>query len=373
MSKLHINFKLAESHYSEKYLESANFFRSLALEIDENPSVIEQYSATPIFEELCLDQSSTCLERTALIEALSYGDAGVTLAAPGPSLAGLMIRELADSDQKAHFFSFLTNKQCPTFLAVTEPNRGSDAANMETILARENANYFRLSGEKCFIGHGVDAPIGVLMARQSRGPLGIRAVLLTAEELNRPEVKRTSLEMLGLRGARLGKISLNGLKIKKENILGQHLCPIKGGMMAMMKTFNRMRPAVAAFALGHAQAVLDYARDNSEDFLKRVEPKMNELDVEISLIRTLLYACAKQIDQDPYENAYASLAKLKATELAEKVNIEVMKYFGVNAILHHPLLLKWYRDVFGFEYMEGTSFMQIKNIYQSHINKKLVI
>ena len=168
-----------------------------------------------------------------------------------------------ESAQKERFFSYLKAQRCSTFLAVTETNKGSDAANMETRLNALNGHEYSISGEKCLIGHGADAPIGVLMARRSRSPLGICAVLLTPEELNKSEVERRPLKMLGLRGARLAKISLNQLRIPEENVLGLHLSPIKGGMMAMMKTFNRMRPAVAAFAIGHAQAVLDYACLNS--------------------------------------------------------------------------------------------------------------
>lgn len=353
--------------------ESVNLFRTLALEIDKNPSAISQHLDAPIFEKLCLDQASTCLERTQLIEALSYGDAGVSLAAPGPSLAGLMLRELGDEDQKERFFSYVKAHRCATFFAVTEPQKGSDAGNMETELSAINSKEYRVRGEKCFIGHGADAPIGVVMARHSKGPLGLCAILMTQEELNQPEVQRRPLNTLGLRGARLARISFNDLHIKKENILGQHLSPIKGGMMAMMKTFNRMRPAVAAFALGHAQAVLDYAREHSADFLKNTNPKLDEMDFEISLARSLLYACAEKADQDPYENAYASLAKLKATEVAEKVGIAVIQYFGVHALQQHPLLMKWYRDGFGFEYMEGSTLMQLKNIYQGYLNHKSVI
>lgn len=349
--------------------ESASFFRRLALEIDQNPSAIDAHLTEAIFERLCLDRSSSCLERTQLIESLSYGDAGVMLASPGPSLAGLMVRELGDEAQKEYFFNNIKMRRCPSFFAVTEPNKGSDAANLTTYLKVLDSKYYSLNGEKCFIGHGADAPIGVLMARSSEGPLGMCAILITPEELKQPEVQRAPLNMLGLRGARLAKMSFHNLRIKKENILGRHLSPMRRGVMAMIKTFNRMRPAVAAFALGHAQAVLDYAREHEDGFLKKSKPILNEMEFEISIIRSLLYSCSKQIDQNPYEDSLASLAKFNAVKIAEKVSIEAIKYFGAHELNHHPLLMKWFRDVFGFEYMEGSSLMHLKNIYKGLSNE----
>ncbi len=368
MSNTKINEQHAKMYFPKNILEGINLFRNIALEVDQNPSAILDCIDGPIFKNLCEDQDSNCLQRTQLIEALSYGDAGVTLAAPGPSLAGLILRELGDSDQKQRFFSYLKQHRCSTFLAVTEPGRGSDAAQMETTLKSKGNAGFVLNGEKCFIGHGADAPIGIVMARRSAGPLGVCSVLLTSEELNRPEVERIPLDMLGLRGACLARIIFNELEIKNENILGLHLSPMKSGMMAMMKTFNRMRPAVAAFALGHAQAVLDYAKENLNDFQEREAIPISKMDAEISLIRSLLYACAARVDEDPSDNSFASIAKVKATHLAEKVTIEVIKGFGVNAVQRHPLLMKWYRDVFGFEFMEGTTTMQLRNIYQGYRN-----
>jgi acyl-CoA dehydrogenase len=364
-----INFTLAAQHYSEKYLEGANYFRGLALEIDENPSAIKNHLMNTTIRDLCTDRASTCLERTQLLEALSYGDAGVVLAAPGPSLAGLMIRELGNKEQSIHFYSYLKAHLCSTFLAVTEPNKGSDAANLETQLIQLNKNTYQLVGEKWLVGHGADADYGVVMAKKSQGPLGMCAVILTPEILKQAEIQRTHLNMIGLRGAQLSHLQFNRLIIPKDNILGQDLSPMKNGIMGMMKTFNRMRPGVAAFALGHAQALLDYAIEYGCDLLFDMSLRIAEFNAEIALTRSLLYSCASRVDQDPYENSHASLAKIKATRLSEKIAMAVFDAFGLNSILHHPLILKWYRDVFGFEYMEGTTAIQQKNITQAYLRR----
>lgn len=363
----HINFKLALKNYNSSLLEKINFLRSIALDIDDDPEFMMGYANNDVIKNLCQDRDSTCYTRTKLLEAFSYGDAGVLLACPGPSLSGLMLRELGNQVQQEYFFNFIEKNKATSFLAVTEPNKGSDAGQMQTYLKKPTEETYILNGEKWLVGHGADAPIGVLIARIAKGPLGIIAILLTPELLSRQEVYRHHLETVGLRGARLSRLIFNNLIINKRYLLGMHLSPMQRGMMAVMKTFNRMRPGVAAFAIGHAQAVIDYIFTYRTQLLRNEKIILQTLNNEISIARTILYDICKKVDANPNENAFASIAKVKATKIAEKCSFHAIKMFGKDAILNHPLLIKWYRDAFGYEYMEGTSHMQFKNIYQHYL------
>jgi len=368
--KLDINPTLALKHYPKDLLEPIQIFREIALEIDKAPEAIAKYIQHKSIQSLCFDRDSTCLSRTKLLEALSYGDSGVLLGCPGPSLSGLMLRELGSNEQKAYFFNFVETNYCATFLAVTEPDKGSDAGQMQTQIKKLDEDNYEIYGQKWLVGHGADAPIGVLVARTSSGPLGITAVLLTPEVMDSAgeTLHREHLDVIGLHGARLSRFVFNGLKIHRKNILGYHLNPIKRGMMAVMKTFNRMRPGVASFALGHSQAVVDYARTNLV-LTSEQKNHLDSLNAEIMATRLLLYKAAKRVDQNAVESAYASVAKAKSTLIAEKATHAVIDLFGVNYLLH-PLLMKWQRDTYGFEYMEGTSHIQLKHVYQGFINHK---
>lgn len=370
MMKLDINPTVALKHYPKHLLETMQTFREIALEIDKTPEAIDKFIQHEGIRSLCIDRDSTCLSRTKLLEALSYGDPGVLLACPGPSLSGLMLRELGSFEQKEYFFNLIETKHCATFLAVTEPNKGSDAGQMQTQIKKLDEDNYEIYGQKWLVGHGADAPIGVLVARTSSGPLGITAVLLTPEVMDsaRDTLHREHLDVIGLHGARLSRFVFNGLKIQRQHILGYHLSPIKRGMMAVMKTFNRMRPGVAAFALGHSQAVVDYARTN---LVLTSEQKnyLDTIDAEIMAARLLLYKAALRVDQNAVESAYASVAKVKSTLIAEKATHAVIDLFGANYLLH-PLLMKWQRDTYGYEYMEGTSHIQLKHVYHGFINHK---
>ncbi|NNM59324.1 MAG: hypothetical protein HKM04_05865 [Legionellales bacterium] len=241
---------------------------------------------------------------------------------------------------------------------------------MQTLITKGDDRHYFIHGEKWLVGHGADAPIGVLVARTSTGPLGITAILLTPENLtnNSIDLYRHHLNTSGLKGARLSRLVFNNLRIKEENILGYHLSPIKRGMMAVMKTFNRMRPGVAAFAVGHAQAVLDYTATHLKLSMEQ-KNQLQKINTEVMSARLMLYQAATMVDKDPIENAYASVAKVKATYIAEKAMEFSMETFGPEYLLH-PLLTKWQHDVYGYEYMEGTTHIQLKNIYQGYVNNK---
>ena len=84
-----------------------------------------------------------------------------------------MLRELGNDTQKQFYFNYVENNKSATFLPVTEPNKGSDTGQIQTRLKKINENIYEIYGQKWLVGHGADAPIGVLIARTSLGrPVG---------------------------------------------------------------------------------------------------------------------------------------------------------------------------------------------------------
>jgi acyl-CoA dehydrogenase len=370
-----INISTAVTRYGKEHAEDAEFLRSIAFIIDENPEAITDYYDHPAITRLIQDRSSTCLDRTKRLEALAYGDAGAMLACPGPSLSGLILREIGTVQQQKLFFDYVAAKKARTFLAVTEPNKGSDAGAMQARLQKDvnDPSSILLSGEKWLVGNGALATIGIVMARTSAGPLGITAALIMPDQLsnNNSNLFRTTLPMLGLRGAQLSYLSFQNFSIKKENLLGQHLNAMSRGMMAVIKTFNRMRPCVGALALGTAQAILDYIDIHRRSLNKNEEEHYGRLTALVQATRELLHKSARAVEKNSFESALISAAKIKATHVAEKVAAKSLEFFGQGALLEHPRLEKWYRDVFGFEYMEGTTDIQKKNIAQGYLHGSL--
>jgi acyl-CoA dehydrogenase len=368
---MRIMHKMAEDRYGASLAEAAQFFRKIALEIDQNPNdIIRYYSKLPInyLNDLC---QQSCEKRVKLYEALSYGDAGVLLACPGPSLAGMMINELADSFQRDLFHKSVALYQARTFLAVTEPNCGSNINLLSTQLVKQESalGHYVLSGEKKLVGHAATGALGVVLVRTAKGPLGISAVLLMPETVNSPFVERQVLPMFGLRGAQIGRLIFKNVGLDQALILGHHRSTIERGMAALIKTFNRMRPCVGAMALGVAQAILDYIYDNKIQFSLDEARYYEKLNAKVEAVRFLLYEAALYIDQNPYDSALPSLVKTKATAVVEEISQAAFSFFGSSSMIEHPWLTKWYCDAWGFEYMEGTSHIHKKNIFYGYGKK----
>lgn len=351
----------------------AAFFRKIAFDIDREPEAIVKYQTHPEINHFVLTEKQTCLERVKSYEALGYGDAGVLLACPGASLAGLIIDEIGNETQRYLFHEYVKKEKACTFLAVTEPEYGSHLGSLNTrlILNKTDKNYFILTGEKWLVGHGGTGMIGVVIVRTHDGPLGVRAVLITQDELMKDTIQRFVLPMTGLRGARLGRLIFKEHRIESHALLGSHLNAVEGGMVALIKTFNRMRPCVGALAIGTAQAVIDYLYLNISTRSISLRRTLKLLNQKIAISRELLYQAAERVEHNPYESGYSSLAKVKATNLAEEVVKMTVNRMGKGCLIEHPFLEKWYRDIWGFEYMEGTQNIHRINTFNSYHSNHL--
>lgn len=354
--------------YGQELFGFARFFRRLALSVDKQPDQLLEYVTHPAIQKLLRDDSSTAVERTLYLEAYAYGDPGVMMACPGPSLSGLMIRELGTQSQIDDFYQYLKNHHARTFFALTEPNKGSDAGKLECRLTPNHSlpGHYILNGEKCLFGNASKGKLGVILARTNEGPLGIRAVLITPELLESKQnyIVRKRLPSIGLRGAQIGWMRFNNCPIAPEQLLGQGKAPMERGMMAVIKTFNRLRTGVGALALGQAQAVLDYFYEHNSYFRVGQVNAYTQYYYQIEAARELLLEAAGQIDSSPFDSAKISVAKVQATTVAEKVIAGVIGMMEPDVLFENPWIAKCYRDCFSWEYMEGTRNMQFKNIFQ---------
>jgi hypothetical protein len=254
------------ARYGPEWLAAACWYRdSAAAALDDPDWVLRHLDHPAVPQKIEAEFAADTRRRAVMFEALSYGDPSFLLTTPGPSLPGVLLQALGTPRQRDEFQRFVTGTRCRTFFAVTEPGRGSDAAHLETTL-----HDGRLDGEKLLFGHGASAPIGTVLARAEAGPLGMVAILLTPDLLACDAVRRRVLDMFAMPGTQLAHMRLDGLRVPAEAVLGSHLKAAER-MMGMVTTFHRFRPGVAAMALGHGQAVVDYVRD-------QVDPGYTELD-----------------------------------------------------------------------------------------------
>ncbi|RQS70482.1 acyl-CoA dehydrogenase [Burkholderia sp. Bp8963] len=343
--------------YPAELYELADWLRHLGPAIDRDPQAMLSHLDHPLIRLLCDRRPITAAQRVRMFEALSYGDPGALLSAPGTGLPGVIVRELGSPAQQDIFFDHVELGRSRTFLAVTEPGKGSDAGAMTASLDHDG----RLHGEKWLVGHAATGSVGVLMVRTGPGPLSLGAVLLTPDDLHEgPTLRRESLRTVGLRGAVLGYMAFDGHQLNAQALLGTHLHPLQRGMMALIRTFSRFRPTVAALALGHAQAMVDFAR-------KHVAPRGvagSQLDfwcAQLAATRRLVHLAADEVDRDSDAAWHVPLCKVTATQLCERIADQVPALLGTAALLDHPWLEKAVRDARAFEFMEGTANVHLDN------------
>ena len=359
--------------------------RGVALELDRDPEVVRRYFDFPAVKYLAtmgiplaygnqpepIDghryDGTSAEQRAVIMEELACADAGMLVASPGPLLAGVVVSLFADEAQKEWFYGKMLQRPLWTCFALTEPDRGSDASALATSVTPTDQGA-ELNGAKRYVGNASRADIAVVFARRGTSPLGLTAVLV---ETPTPGFHSEPLGMIGLRGARIGTITLDGVHVPEDRFLGRHLPPSRRGFWAFVRTFNLLRPGVAAIAVGIARAAYEYVQDNRSALRPAEQERLAELGRRIDGTRRLVSQAAAAVDASTENGHLASAAKLRASALAEDVTLAACTFFGPGARTEHPLLDKLARDARSMEFLEGTTNMQRLNVFQSLRTGKL--
>jgi alkylation response protein AidB-like acyl-CoA dehydrogenase len=308
------------------------------------------------------DAARTCLGGVITCERFAYGDAGVMLASPGPSLSGGVIEAIADPAQSDRYWTRVAKPATHTFFALTEPNKGSAVTELETTLRRApDGDGWLLNGEKRYIGNGSRAPIGVVFCRRAPGPLGIEAVLVDTDA---PGVSAMPLPTMGLRGARISRLRFENVRVAPEDLLGAQLRPSRRGLRGALHILYRFRPGIAAMALGCTLAACDYLRQQRPLLSKVDRLRLEGLLDRVYAIRRLTYQVAVEVDAGQVNVARIGAIKAQAAAIAETATLLVAELLGPDALVEHEWLEKVYRDVRAFELMEGTTNLHRLAVYQ---------
>ena len=215
-----LDFELASRRYAADWLNLAAWYRRFALDVVTEPDKVLAFTRHPfVMQKIEAEFRATTRQRAEIFEVMAYGDPGFLLTTPGPSLSGVLLQALGDEQQRAYFHRYVVENRSRTFFAVTEPDKGSDAAHLGTRLSKDR----RLSGEKLLFGNGAVAPIGTVLARTGDGPLDVAAVLLPPQLVGSASVTARVLDMFAMRGAQLSYMRFDRLEIPEEMILGRHL------------------------------------------------------------------------------------------------------------------------------------------------------
>jgi acyl-CoA dehydrogenase len=251
--------------------------------------------------------------------------------------------------------------------ALTEPGAGSDAASL-ALSATRDGNNFRLTGEKVFISNAPDADVYTVFARTSDN--GSRGITAFAVPGNAPGLTGTPQRMVSPHP--IGTLRFEAVHVPAEAVLGE----VDGGWRVAMRTLDMFRPSVGAFALGMGQAALDAAvahtRERNafgrplKDF-QAVSHQLADVATSLEAARLLVHNAATAYDSGAERTGHLSaMAKLLATETAQKAVDVAIQVHGARALEEGHLLEHLYREVRAPRIYEGASEIQ-REIIARHL------
>jgi alkylation response protein AidB-like acyl-CoA dehydrogenase len=246
--------------------------------------------------------------------------------------------------------------------ALTEPGSGSDAGSIQTT-ANRAGDSFILNGNKIFTTNGNRADLAIVYAVTDpvRGKKGISAFIV---ETKIPGFIVGKLEdKLGLRSSDTASLIFEDCRVPRENLLGAE----GEGFRIALATLDGGRIGIAAQALGIAQGCLEesvaYARERHQfgraiAQFEAIQWMLADMATEIDAARLLTYRAAWLAEQGRTFTQAAAMAKLFASETANRIAYKAIQIFGGYGYTKEFAVERFFRDARITTLYEGTSEIQ---------------
>ena len=298
-----------------------------------------------------------------VIEEIAAGDGGTsTIISVNNCPVCSIGMAYANDAQKTQWLQPLARGDMLGAFALTEPHAGSDASALRTT-ARRDGDHYVLNGVKQFITSGKNADVCIVMAvtDKAAGKRGISAFWVPT---NTPGYIVARVEdKLGQHSSDTAQILFEDCRIPAANRIGDEGM----GYKIALSGLEGGRIGIAAQALGMARAAFDaalvYAKDR-ESFDKpifehqAVQFKLADMATQIEAARQLIWHAAAMKDAGLPCLKEAAMAKLFASEIAEKVCSDAIQIHGGYGYLADFPVERIYRDVRVCQIYEGTSDIQ---------------
>jgi alkylation response protein AidB-like acyl-CoA dehydrogenase len=290
------------------------------------------------------------------------GSTALSVSAHNGLGVGPIVRWGTDA-QKAHWLPILTDGQHLGALALTEPQAGSDLLNGAQTFAARDGDEWVINGQKAWITNPMYAPVIVVLCRTDReaGSRGFSMILVETDRagltIHPPEKK------MGLKGSPTQMLTFENVRVPAANVLGS----VGNGFVQTMQTLDSGRISIGALSVGLAQGAYDemvaYAKDRhafGEPIANKqaIQWMIADAAMEIEAARTLVYKAAWMKDMGRDYTQMAAMAKLKASEVAEKVCHDAIQIHGSYGYSREYPVERMYRDQRLMTIGEGTSQVQ---------------
>lgn len=275
-------------------------------------------------------------------------------------------------EQKQKYIPKLASGEWLGAFALTEPNAGSDPANLSTT-ARLEGDYYIVNGSKIFITSGGEADVYVTFVTldKSKGHKGITCLLI---EKDTPGFSVGKIEeKMGLHGDITAELIFDNAKVPRENLLGKE----GEGFKIAMSLLDGGRIGIGAQGLGIAQAALDAAIEYSKIRVQFGKPissfqgiqfMLADMATQVDAARMLVYRAARMRDMGLPYSKEASMAKMFATDTAMKVTTDAVQIFGGYGYSKEYPVERYMRDAKITQIYEGTNQIQ-RMVIAKHLLK----
>ena len=292
-------------------------------------------------------------------ETLAYHSPLADFAFATQGLGSGAISLFGTIEQKREWLPKVASGEAIAAFAMTEPECGSDAGNMQTSAMRDG-NEWVLVGEKTYISNGGIADFYVTFARtgEREGARGLSAFIVPAELVTVAE----RIDVIAPHP--LARLTYENVRIPADAIVGEG----GEGFRIGMETLNLFRVTVGAAALGFARRALDEALSFATN--RRLgtmtladnavtQEKLADMALRVDASALLIYRAAWQQDEGGTDNRRAAaMAKLYATESAQQVIDMAVQMHGGAGVTRGVKVEELYRDIRALRIYEGASEVQ---------------
>jgi len=297
------------------------------------------------------------------MEEVAAGDGSCsTIMAVHNSTGCIPLLRFGSAEQKERFLKPMARGEMLTAFCLTEPEAGSDAGAIRT-RAQKRGNRYVLNGTKQFISYGAHAGLALVFAvtDPEAGKRGISAFIVPTDTAGYKVAKIE--KKLGQRACEAAQIVLEDLELTPDLLLGEE----GEGYRIALSNLEGGRIGIAAQSIGMArsayEAALAYAKERKTFGTEIINHqavafRLADMAMQIEVARQMvLYAAALRDAGQPCIKE-SSMAKLFASEMAERVCCAAIQTFGGYGYLQDFPVERIYRDVRVTQIYEGTSDIQ---------------
>jgi acyl-CoA dehydrogenase len=303
-----------------------------------------------------LDLRAICLLR----EICGQSSAMADVALSEPWLGALPLVLAASPELKRKYLpGYFAGVLLPAF-ALSEPDAGSDVQAITTS-ARKDGSHFVINGRKTWTSNCGLADLYVVFARLERGNGRSEVAAFAIEPNDRGIVFEERLEVMSPHT--VGTWRLEDCRVPASRLIGG----ADAGMHIALRSLEIFRPTVGAAAIGFARRALDEAlqRSLSRRAFKKpladhqmIQAKLAEMATELDAATLLVYRAAWNSDTGDTSGRESSMAKLYATESANRIIDNAVQIFGGMGVTKGEVVERLYRHIRAFRIFDGTSEIQ---------------